>query len=202
MLFAWALVLAPMASGLAEPRSLTDFVSGLETYSARFEQLQRDPQGKRMQFSSGQVILQRPGRFRWTYERPYVQELVSDGEWLWVFDPDLEQATRKPLTGSVDSSPIMVLMDEQPLDEVFKVEPVEMDDDEARWYRVRPRQDVSDFAQILISVDDEGLSSMRLIDAFENATQVRFFDRVINEPVASEQFDFTPPEGVEVVEGR
>ncbi|MGC9457506.1 MAG: outer membrane lipoprotein chaperone LolA [Halothiobacillaceae bacterium] len=199
---AFWLFFTPAAPVVGETEPLLDFVSNLETFSARFEQLQRDPRGERMQFSSGQVMLARPGQFRWVYERPYVQELVSDGEWLWVFDPDLEQATRKPLTGSIDSSPIMVLMDEKPLDEAFEIEPVDMDDEGAQWFRLRPREEVSDFAQVLISVDAQGLSSMRLIDTFENATQVRFFDRAVNEPVDIEQFDFQPPEGVEVVEGR
>jgi DNA-binding transcriptional LysR family regulator len=48
--------------------------------------------GRKPQQSAGIFALQRPGKFRWSYEKPYKQLLVSDGNKLWSYDPDLNQS--------------------------------------------------------------------------------------------------------------
>jgi len=199
----------PLAFGLATTMSavaddadiLAGFVAELKTYEAGFEQSQRDPRGTQVQFSTGHMALSRPGKFRWVYETPYEQQLISDGESLWVYDPDLDQATRKALTGSIDTSPIMILMDEKPLTDVFDIKLVD-EEDGMRWFSLIAHDGRSDFNQILIGMDEQGLVSMQLIDAFDNVTRVSFVDRKINRPLDMDQFDFDPPEGVDVVETR
>jgi len=200
--FSLAFGLATTISAVADDADiLTNFVSELKTYEARFEQSQRDPRGNQVQFSTGYMALSRPGKFRWVYETPYEQQLISDGESLWVYDPDLEQATRRALTGSIDTSPIMILMDEKSLTEVYDIKLVD-EEDGMRWFSLTAHDGQSDFNQILIGMDEQGFASMQLIDAFDNVTRVSFMDRKINRPLDMDQFDFTPPEGVDVVETR
>jgi len=200
--FSLAFGLATTMSAVANDADiLAGFVSELKTYEARFEQSQCDPRGIQVQFSTGFMALSRPGKFRWVYETPYEQQLISDGESLWVYDPDLDQATRKALTGSIDTSPIMILMDEKPLTEVYDIRLVG-EDDGMRWFSLMAHDGRSDFNQILIGMDEQGLASMQLIDAFDNVTRVSFMDRKVNRPLDMDQFDFTPPEGVDVVETR
>ena len=43
------------------------------------------------QVSSGTFAFARPGKFRWSYDKPYEQLLVGDGDKLWIYDPDLNQ---------------------------------------------------------------------------------------------------------------
>ena len=53
-----------------------------QTTSARGEFVQRVTRSASTQQSSGQFVFQRPGKFRWSYEKPYEQLIIADGERL------------------------------------------------------------------------------------------------------------------------
>ncbi|MCX7180604.1 MAG: outer membrane lipoprotein chaperone LolA, partial [Proteobacteria bacterium] len=65
--------------------------------------------GRKPQQSAGIFALQRPGKFRWSYEKPYKQLLVSDGNKLWSYDPELNQVAVKKLGSAFGSSPAALL---------------------------------------------------------------------------------------------
>src|SRR5271166_1691146 len=44
--------------------------------------------------SSGEVVFQKPGKMRWSYEKPNPSLVVSDGEVAWVYDPASREAQR------------------------------------------------------------------------------------------------------------
>ena len=75
----------------------------------RFEQQVLDRTGKIVERASGTFAFARPGKFRWTYEKPIVQVLVGDGTKLWIHDPDLNQVTVKRVDGAVSSTPAALL---------------------------------------------------------------------------------------------
>jgi chaperone LolA len=80
-------VIALLASGqLAFPahagpiEKLRAFIEQTRSARAIFTQTVADSSGKISQQASGTVQFQRPGRFRWTYSKPYEQLIVGDGE--------------------------------------------------------------------------------------------------------------------------
>ncbi len=52
----------------------------------------------------GTVSFRKPGRMRWEFEAPEVQTLVSDGDTLYSYDPDLNQVVETPLKQALKSS--------------------------------------------------------------------------------------------------
>jgi len=103
-------------SGAAAAQVETSGVVQLEQFVARtrqaagsFEQTVTASSGRRPQISSGTFVFMRPGKFRWVYERPYPQLLVSDGERLWSWDEDLNQVTTRVLGDALGSTPAAVL---------------------------------------------------------------------------------------------
>src|SRR6185369_6931017 len=93
MLAAFSL-LAPhaFASGLDD---FLAFNASSKTATGRFDQQVFDRSGKAVEKASGTFAFKRPGKFRWTYEKPHKQLLVGDGSKLWIHDPDLNQVTVK-----------------------------------------------------------------------------------------------------------
>src|SRR5690606_37591265 len=73
--------------------SLQRFFDQVDSYTARFEQVVFDEVGEPIQESRGRLWIERPNKFRWNYETPYEQQILSDGERLWVYDKDLQQVT-------------------------------------------------------------------------------------------------------------
>ena len=183
------------------PRSveaMVDQLSAIDTFAADFVQQRRDPQGNLRRESSGHFVLDRPGRFYWRYEKPYVQELIASDGVLWVYEPDLRQATRSPLEAT-QGAPIAILMGERPVDEVFDIRALD-GDGELSWFALRPKGEAGDFREVLLGVDARGVVEMRFIDQLDQTTQVSFDNRAYNRPVKADRFRFEAPEGVDVVE--
>ena len=203
----FALVLLAMVGlhvtpAAAEPpqdvEALVEQLSAIDTFAADFVQERRDAQGNLRRESAGRFVLDRPGRFYWRYETPYVQELIASDDVLWVYEPDLRQATRSPLEAT-QGAPIAILMGERPVDEVFRIRALEGDGPLA-WFALRPRGESGDFREVLLGVDEQGVVEMRFVDQLDQTTRVAFDARKYNQPVDGERFRFDPPDGVDVVE--
>ena len=74
------------------------FYEGTTTLRAKFIQTLSGPMGKRQ--AAGQVVLKKPGKMRWDYEKPERKLFIADGTTLWVYEPEDEQAYKQPLTSS------------------------------------------------------------------------------------------------------
>src|SRR3990172_348249 len=88
---------------------LKTFIAATHSAQANFTQEVLDQNGKRIQSASGIMQFQRPGKFRWTYRKPYEQLIVGDGAKFWLYDADLNQVTVKKLDAALGSSPAALL---------------------------------------------------------------------------------------------
>lgn len=181
-------------------RPLTDFVKNLKTFSADFVQQQTNARGLKQPASSGQFLLSRPGQFYWVYQKPYVQKLIASDGTLWVYDPDLAQVTRSQLSRD-HGAPIGIFLGTQPLETVFKIT-AQGKNDGLSWYGLTDRAGQSDFSQLQIGLDDQGIKAMVFTDKLGSRTTVQFSARQVNKPVDKALFHFTPPAGVDVVKNR
>jgi outer membrane lipoprotein carrier protein len=94
-----------MASAVDQFKS---FVSNTKSAKGEFVQQQIkmvDGNPKVSKTFSGAFVFARPGKFIWTYQKPYEQVLQADGEKLFIFDKDLNQVTIKELGNALGSSP-------------------------------------------------------------------------------------------------
>ncbi len=196
VLFSPFAVAAPSEDVDALVKQLAD----IETLSADFVQERRDATGQVRRESSGTFILKRPGQFFWRYETPYVQELIANDGVLWVYEPDLRQASRSPLSAT-DGAPIAILTGERPVTELFRVRHLESESG-LSWFVLRPRDEQGDFREVLLGVDERGIREMRFIDQLDQTTRVSFESRQFNQSVDESMFRFEAPEGVDVVEAR
>ena len=176
------------------------FLTQSKTMSADFVQTLRADDNEVLQESKGHFYLSRPGKFRWNYTSPYEQEIVSDGEHVWVYDVDLQQVTVQKQSASVNNTPMALMEGRLKLEEAYNVS--ELDHREG-IYRLRlssKSKDV-DFSELIVGVDKQGLQFMQLRDQFEQTTDIVFEKLELNKKLADELFEFTPPEGVDVYGG-
>jgi len=188
------------SSSAADVRPLTEFVRTLKTFTAHFVQQQINVRGQAQPSSSGHFVLARPGRFFWAYEKPYVQTLIADKGWLWVYAPYLSQVARSPLADN-RGAPIGIFLGNQPLQEAFEVSSIGKNDG-LDWYSLKDRSAKSDFNQVQIGMDAKGIKAMVFTDKLDNRTTVQFSQREVNQKVDDSLFHFVPPKGVDVVNSR
>ncbi len=101
----WSSYLAAAPEKHEASAALQKFVSEVNTLSGRFVQTQTDEHGEVLSSGEGKVAIARPGRFRWTYVRPYEQLMVCDGKKIWAYDPDLAQVTVRPAGEALIGTP-------------------------------------------------------------------------------------------------
>ncbi len=179
---------------------LENFLANTQTFEAAFQQTLRADDGEVIQQSEGEFYLQRPGKFRWNYQTPYEQVIVSDGNKIWIYDVDLQQVTVQKESSGLPASPMSLLEDSSTLHKNFNVSPI---DEKNGVYRLKleSKSGESDFGEIVVGLDDKGLRFMQLHDQFEQVTDIVFSDIDTNKKLAKEIFEFIPPEGVDVFGG-
>lgn len=176
---------------------LRQFVETAGSASGRFEQQVTASSGRRPQQASGTFAFERPGRFRWTYETPYPQLLVSDGERLWVWDQDLNQVTVKTLGDALGSTPAAILAGGEGLDNDFELAEAGQSDG-LDWVSARPRSE-SSFETMRIGLREGKLVRMELRDHFGQTTVIDFVVITTGVEHPPEVFQFEPPVGADVI---
>jgi len=179
---------------------LQSFVEASRTLSGQFEQVLFDARDSVQERSTGAFWLQRPGQFRWEYRSPYPQTLLSDGERLWLYDPDLAQVTVRPLAEALASAPAALLTGEGLVAQAFAVERLR-ENGAVTWYALTPRSDAGDFRRVELALEDNVPVQVILYDNFDQRTVITFSRLQVNQPLPSSRFEFEAPPGVEVVEG-
>jgi outer membrane lipoprotein carrier protein len=179
---------------------LENFLANTKTLEATFQQTLRTHEGEVLQQTEGEFYLDRPGKFRWNYRSPYEQVIVSDGENIWIYDVELQQVTVQKQSAGLPATPMALLEDSSTLHKDFDVSPL---DEHKGIYRLKllSKTKESDFGEIIVGLDKDGLRFMQLHDQFEQVTDIVFSDIDTNKKLAKEIFEFIPPEGVDVFGG-
>lgn len=177
---------------------LDRFSDGLESLRASFSQVVVSADGQLQDSSEGRVWLSRPDRFRWEYGGDFPELVVADGSRIWIHDEMLEQVTVKDQAAASLDSPLALLTDPDKLDVKFEVREVGATD-EAALLELRARSMETEFERFLLGMADDQIVLMILEDAFGLRTQIRFTQLERNPQLEPGLFEFTPPEGADVI---
>jgi outer membrane lipoprotein carrier protein len=169
------------------------------TVRADFSQTVLDKSRSVVQTASGAMQFERPGKFRWVYEKPYEQLIVGDGERIWFYDRDLAQVTVRKLDAAIGSSPAALLAGNNDIEKNFHLLEIGLQGS-VEWVEATPKTRESTFERVLLGFTPEGiLRAMELHDNFGQVTVLEFSGVEQNRKLPPELFKFSPPEGVDVI---
>lgn len=177
---------------------LQRFVQDVSSATGRFTQQVADTQGQSRPRQEGEFAFQRPGKFRWHVLKPYEQLVISDGDVLRQYDPDLAQLTERSVDQSIGASPAAILFGSGRLEDAFDLSNLE-DRDGLAWLRARPNSGDAGFAHVDIGFSNGVPQRLELLDAFGQTTHIQLIDIVPNAPLGADAFNFQPPPDVDVV---
>jgi outer membrane lipoprotein carrier protein len=176
----------------------SEFINGTLTARGEFQQKIYDRNRKLLQESNGSLAFSRPGRFRWTYVKPYAQLIVGDGSNVWIYDEDLKQVTVKKLGLALGSTPAALLAGNNDAMRAFRLSDQGAKDG-IEWLEALPRDKDGGFERIRMGFDPSGLRIMELVDAFGQTTVLRFNALERNPKLGPDLFRFVPPKGADVI---
>ncbi|HHH12701.1 MAG TPA: outer membrane lipoprotein chaperone LolA [Thiolapillus brandeum] len=189
-----------ISSAADSPRQrLESFLDGLHTLMAEFEQQVIDTETNEVSLARGTLYVSRPSRFRWEYEGEEGRYIVADGRTIWLVEPDLEQVSQRSQKAALRGTPAGLLAEKVELDRDFEVEELGIRQGVA-WLKLTPRDEQSQFEQILVGLDGQGLARLEMADRFGQVTNFRFTHLEKNMPLPEELFRFEPPPGYDLLD--
>lgn len=201
ILLASALLLTASAQAGARAE-LTAFTRGLKGLDGQFVQHVHDGNGRLKETSSGRVALSAPRLFRWEYVKPYAQLIVADGKKVWIYEPDLQQASVRDQGTEEQSSPLAALLEPGRLDQQFNVVEAGMRDG-LDWLQLTPKDNSSaSFQSARLGFGKQGLEKMEIVDGVGQRTAISFSAWKRNPSFPAGAFRYVPAAGVDVVGER
>jgi outer membrane lipoprotein carrier protein len=199
--------LAALAGGAwaAGLESLEAFVKTVKSGRAEFTQTVTAPpkegQESRPKVSTGSFAFQRPGKFRFDYQKPFVQNIVADGQTLWLYDADLNQVTQRKQAQALGSTPAALIAaapDLRALQADFTLEGA-ADRDGLQWVKATPKSRDGQLQSVQIGFQGEALSALEILDSFGQRSVLKFGQVEVNPSLPPSTFQFKVPSGADVI---
>ena len=197
LLFSFSGFLQASEAGVSASSSLGKALSGmasLEGFSTPFKQVLSYAEGGERVYS-GELAVLRPGKFSWRYIKPFEQLYVSNGDGIWLYEPDLLQAQKLQDLGELD--PVVM----QLLDGRIGLADVEVlaqyaEEDVNVWHVKLGKADKA--VQVWLGVVDNALRWVESRDVLSNTNRLYLLDVDTSNP-DQDIFEFTAPDGVDVI---
>lgn len=195
------LCFSSVADTVAGPDALARLgarLASFERLSADFNQRIYSSGNSAMQESSGELKVAKPLLFEWTTNLPYPQTVVTDGLQVIVYDPDLEQATVRPLSEALTDTPASLLTgDMDAIERSFSV--VATTTLPSEQFLLKPLAEESLYASLSLGFEDGVLDSLEVTDHLGQVTLVRFGNVDTSVEFAEDEFSVSLPEGTDII---
>jgi len=179
---------------------LNRFTSGLRGLDGQFNQQVFDNRGRVKETTSGRVALSAPRLFRWEYIRPHEQLIVADGSKVWMYEPDLQQATVRAQGKEEQNSPLTALINPALLEQQYDLSEEAAARDGLQWLSLSPKRETeASFQYAALGFNGQGLARMEVTDALGQRTVITFSGWKRNPGFSTGTFRFTPPAGTDVI---
>lgn len=192
-----------IADGL---KSLDSFMASTQAGQAEFTQVvtspAKDGKAARSKTSSGTFAFQRPGRFKFVYQKPFEQTIVADGQTLWLYDADLNQVTKRAQAQALGTTPAALLTsapDLKALRAEFTLEAAPAQDG-LEWVVARPKGKDGQLQSVRVGFAGEQLAALDILDSFGQRSLIRFTGLHSNPALPATTFQFQPPAGADVLQ--
>lgn len=168
----------------------------LMSLKAKFIQYHVTEDNKKEDENTGHVWLMAPDQFRWHYQTPMEQLIIADGKKVWVYDEDLEQVTVKAQNNQLN--PIYVIINES-LSEQHYTFKLEASSQGVDWISLTPKDDKAEVKNVWLAIKDNTIHRIKVVNQLEQTLMFEFHEVTKNPELKAGLFQFTPPEGVDVI---
>ena len=190
-----------IADGISE---LNIFINNVSSMSSEFTQVVLDKRGSKIQDAEGVMLFKRPDKFRWDYLKPYQNQIISDGDRLYIYDQDLRQVSINPIAKMAGATPLLIIASKN-VEKYFILKNIE---DQAnnevnqniKWVEAIPREQSAGFSKVILGLAENKLSVMKVVDAFEHITTISFKNTKYNMNLADKNFLFKLSSGIDVIQ--
>lgn len=205
-LIAWACLLifpAIAPSAIAETvdtaaTRLAALLVPVQHLKAEFTQTVLGTRRELVQASEGYLRVARPRQFKWVLLSPYPQTIVTVGDRLYVYDPDLQQVQVKPLAEALTGTPALVLLGTS-TEIAAQFDVTQTTDDGLEQFGLTPKDPDALYTEIRMMFSEARLVRIEIVDSLGQLTDVSFHNLEVNGPLLPNEFEFAIPPDVDLI---
>jgi outer membrane lipoprotein carrier protein len=175
---------------------LSSLLNKTIAFSGQFSQSVYDNKFQLIEEANGKVVFKKPHFFKWIYQAPHQNQIIGDGETVYIYDPDLSQVIMSKFNQSKSNNPANIFFLNN-IEESFKVTKILIEDE--TWYRCESKSKDIDYQSIEISFNEDKIHGMRVIDGLQNKIIINFVNISQNPNIDEASFLFNVPDNVEVI---
>ena len=170
----------------------------ITTISADILQLIIESDGGVLEETEIKMLLKRPDKLYWETVSPFQELVVTNGQVLWNYQPDLEQVTIEEWD-SEDSELAAQLLNgrTETLSNDYYVAMINADDNKS--FELSPKMSDSIYDLVTVSFIDDVLDMIHLDGRNGEQTVWQFNNLVMNSLIENNSFEFEVPDDIEVV---
>lgn len=183
--------------------SLSQLLGNIETFQADVRQLIVESTGGVLEQSEILFKLKRPNGFYWETTEPYPELIVTDGERLWNYQPDLLQVTVEawePERSELAAQLLSGRVDEIEAD--YFITGGDVGNGNAFEFILEPVDPASLYERVTLYFRGQTLNSIHVDNGNGQRTFWEFFNHEINEPIEDSVFVFEVPDDIELIDNR
>ena len=175
---------------------LSNLLNKTIAFSGQFSQSVYDNKSQLIEEANGEVVFKKPHFFKWIYQAPHQNQIIGDGETVYIYDPDLSQVIMSKFSQSKNNNPANIFFLNN-IEEYFKVTKILIEDE--IWYRCESKSKDIDYQSIEISFNEDKIQGMRVVDGLQNKIIINFLNILQNPNIDEASFLFNVPDNVEVI---
>ena len=177
-----------------------DYLNGIESLEADFQQEIIDQDGVVLETSQGFLKIKKPNKYRWVFFSPIEQEIVSNGDKIWIHDPELEQVV---VRDALDSDPNMldfIFDDPRVIEKTYSIKPLlEESEVEEKFLLIHLEEASAIFEKAYVSFNNRIIDEVHVITGVDRTLKIRLKEVRKNTEIRAQEFEFVPTKGTDVV---
>ena len=196
----FALVSLVICDQVSASPKFFDYLGGIESLKADFSQEIVDQDGVVLETSQGALKIRKPNKYKWVYFSPMEQEIVCNGDKIWIHDPELEQVVERD---TLDSDPNMldfIFEDPRVIAKTYSIEPLlDESDSEEKFLLTHLKEASAIFEKAYVSFYNRNIKEVHVITGADRTLKIRLKELRKNTEIRAQEFEFVPTKGTDVV---
>jgi outer membrane lipoprotein carrier protein len=175
-------------------------------FRARFAQKYTSAATGRVREYAGELLIKKPGKMRWNYEKPEPQMYLANGQTLWVYEPEAKQVYKQDLKASQLPAAVSFLMGRGKLTDEFDIslaKELPYGGPADHRLSLKPKKPQSTYKAIYFVVDPQSFLVRQsvLVGVQGDINAMTFSDMKIDSGLQDSEFTWKRPAGVREIQG-
>ena len=176
---------------------LSEILKKSISFQGNFHQRVVDDDGFLIEEAEGKVFFKKPHYFKWLYAIPHKNEIIGDGDLIYIYDPDLAQVIISKFNPSENINPASIFF-ENDLNKFFNVTTIDLNGE--TLFQCDAIKDDLGYESVQLKFNEVGIiSGMKIVDSLKNTVSLSFSQIKNNTNIDDASFMFNVPENVEVI---